>query len=786
MMRAVICLMVLGISTLPCAGQVVTDYATTDVALPKGQAEQPDTTGVWFHIQQQQRRLAAAEFQRLQQVYPEWQPSPALRTALEQMPLPTASPPTSPAKLQTATMHEGATKSQTRQLFWRLSKWSEAQRKTASEDTLASAARLAAAAGEPEYHVLLGWIYYARNQYQQAFTQFERARTSGSPSVKTTSPGDGIIASVTALTRQALTNDNLPAVKQWQTRYPDLGLDKLIDNSAWQAYEQQNFQAAMSRFELTHNLYGQVLTLTQTRQPAKALAVACAYPQAPRLTQFCTDQLSMQQAALYNAKNYPGSLHKARAIATRRTLTPAEAELQGWAQLATGQYDAAQHVFNGLLRRDPTNRVYAQGLLQSLKSYASHMLFAELYPAVASLVKQQAAGNAWQRKQFWQARELEHPVARQAISAQPLTLFAGLTSHNRSGAAGLGHLDRLDSYIGISDTLADWQWQLQLNYQQLYSGAPATGSWFGDGQVQDSFTSLTGFEDVGLTGSAKYETDNATYYAQLGYTLLDQPVNARPNGQLGGVWLAPDHTLGVTVYHQPVAQSLLSLGSNYFQTRTEAWGAVYKTGLRGLFSRVIMPQWALSLSTVADRYAGTRVIDNNHFGLRVEVSKAIQIDSDIPLDFVRAGPYVSWEGFEHNAGDFTRGQGGYFSPDSLFASGVSAAILTGEGRLWQMKGEVSVGYSWIHESGYRRFALTETGPEVEARQRSGISGQMTLQAQWQLSRQLVLTGFVGRNFAVEYQATQAGLQLRWQPAGAAGLTSDTLILEDPALSGFAF
>ncbi len=472
MKPAATCLLVLGISTMPCAGQVVTDYGSSVPELPKGQTGQPDTTGVWFHIQQHQPRLAEAEYQRLQHLYPDWQPSPALRTALQQVHLPAPPAAGVPVKSPIAQTRAGTQQTPAQALFWQLSQWSEVQRKTASKETLTNATRLAAAAGKPDYHELLGWIYSARNQYQQALAQFETARTLSSSEAKATPPGDGIITSVSAMTRQALTDNNLPAVKHWQTRYPDIGLDALINNSAWQAYEQQDFLAALSRFELTNNLYGQVLTLAQTRQQDKAVALACNQTHAPRLAQFCTDRLSMQQAALYNAENYIGSLNKAQAIAARRTLTAAEAELSGWAHLAIGQYDAAQRIFNGLLRREPANRVYAQGLLQSLKTYSSQLLFADLYPAVGHLVKQQAATGAWQRKQFWLARELEHPVARQVMAAQSLTLFAGVTSHNRSGAAGLGHLDRLTSYIGISDTAANWQWQLQLDYQQLYSGPP--------------------------------------------------------------------------------------------------------------------------------------------------------------------------------------------------------------------------------------------------------------------------------------------------------------------------
>lgn len=774
--------------------QVITDYQSAEILPLKPAIADVDTTGIWFHIQQKQTQMAEEEYRRLKQKYPAWQPSPNLSTALQLLkspPQPKIAPPTAEAKSHRLASesvllsHRAGLSEQAQQLFLRLSKLTATQRLDVSQATLDKASDVADNAGRPDYHQLLGWIYVAQEQHAQALTQFQAAQAL-LPATNTKNDAyDGVIASVTALTTSALQNNNLQAVSQWLDKYPAIGLDQLVGSNAWQAYQQQNFSSAIQLFELTGNIYGQVLSLVNENQQEKATALACENDATPQLARLCADQLSVQQAMLYDAKDYRASLKKADAMAARRALSAPEAQLTGWALLALKQHTAAQKVFNTLLRREPDNQIYAQGLLQSLDNASAIQRFADLYPAVARLVNQQNSQNAWQRKQFQLARQLGHDQSKQVMPENTLAVFAGLTSYNRSGSPGLGHFDRLGSYIGITDKIANWQWQFDVQYQQLYSGQARAGNWFGDGQVNDNFNSPTGVDGTGIAASVQYEHTNATYYAQLGYSLFDQPVSARLQGQLAGVWFTQSSTLGVTLYQQPVAQSLLSLASTYFENSSEAWGAVYKTGVRGLYSQALTPQWALSFSGVADKYYGTQVIDNDHLSARIDISKAINIDTDVPLDFLRVGPFVSWEGFEHNASGFTRGHGGYFSPEDLATAGLSGSVLTAEGQRWQIKSDINVGYSWINEQHYSRFALTAEGPKVEAQRRSGRSAQITVQAQWQLSRNILLTGFFGRNFAVEYQATQAGIQIRWQPLQS-GVTSDTLLLEQPALSGFAF
>ena len=55
---------------------------TLGLNAPLQAAEAPDLTGVWYHIKHKQVALANAEYQRLQNRYPDWQPEESLKQAI--------------------------------------------------------------------------------------------------------------------------------------------------------------------------------------------------------------------------------------------------------------------------------------------------------------------------------------------------------------------------------------------------------------------------------------------------------------------------------------------------------------------------------------------------------------------------------------------------------------------------------------------------------------------------------------------------------------------------------
>jgi len=62
---------------------------------------------------------------------------------------------------------------------------------------------------------------------------------------------------------------------------------------------------------------------------------------------------------------------------------------------------------------------------------------------------------------------------------------------------------------------------------------------------------------------------------------------------------------------------------------------------------------------------------------------------------------------------------------------------------------------------------------------------MMFEGQYRLSDEWIVAGYIGKAFAVEYQAFEAGIQIRWRPGKGEGVTSDELMRSSPRLSGFA-
>lgn len=760
--------------------QVITDYDTQTSALPSLQfSTQPDTTGIWFHIRQRQYALAEAEMVRLQQAHPQWQPASELREALAALSANTVEPANN---FQVAPDSPAATTETAAHLFGKLSQLSHAQQIAVAESTLALAANLASQANRVDYYIQVGWLYYQQQYYAKALQQFEQAQLiRANDKVR-----DGIQACIDGLVSDAAAQPDAERLAELVHRYPGYDITGAIEAIGWQAYNNQQYSVAYKRFAAADFVYGKVLALQQNGQSEQAQQLACENDNSPPLAIFCTDALASTQASEYAAEQYIASIQAAQHIAQRRALREGEQALLGWAYLAAGQPRSARSIFAQLLEDYPDDERYAQGLVSSLSSDQQRQQAARRYPGVAKLVRRGFADQAWQRKQFERARRLQNPAAVAILHPQRLAVYTGIDARSRSGEAGLGNFDVTHGYVAINEVTGPLQWQGQLDYEQLYSGIPDAGQWFGEGQTQDDFGSISGFEDTGIMANVKYEQQNHTLYGEIAYSLIDQPVAPRLTGQLGAAWFTDTATLAVTAYRQRVGDSLLSQGSTWFENSPQAWGGVHKNGARGLYSHLLTAQWALSLSGRIERYSGDKVIDNRHVSLRLDASQDIASNISVPLDYWRVGPYVSVEHFEHNASGFTRGHGGYFSPDMLLSVGLYSELLTQEGQPGQVKAALNVGYNAIRQAGYYRFPLTQNGDWTAAQTSAGISADLTLEGQYLLGNHWSIAGFATQSFAVAYRSTWAGIELRWHAGATKGLTSDTLIRNRSHSTGYAF
>ncbi|WP_018983772.1 cellulose synthase subunit BcsC-related outer membrane protein [Salinimonas chungwhensis] len=775
----------LWLAVQPCTAQVITDYqqdnVITDQSTPvsaKNVAQEPDTTGLWYHIRQQQQRLAVREFERLVDMHPGWQPSQDITTALAIL--------KSPPEKQRSEAGTGQASMQTkRTMFEQLAAMPAQERINVDDVMLRQINEEASVSDDAEAHDLLGWTYLAREQFNLALSQFEAALhlTAGVKS------REGITLAVMGLVSQALSQFDVEKIKALRHRYPALAINKKINRQAWQLFNHGNYPQALTLFQLSGYIEGQVFSLERSGQSLQAAKLACQHTSNSTLLTTCANYWASQQATLFERGAYKPSLAPAEQLAQIRALTASEQALVGWAAYEAGDAEQARHAFTHLLEDEPDNHDFAQALL-NVTAPAQVPALANRFSLIEHLVKKQRSNEAWARKQFILAGQYDAgPVTTPAHHGG--TVYSGLRARQRSGRPGLGNFGVLQGNIGFGDTLNQWRWDVRLDYEQLYSGAPEAGSWFGDGPSGPLFNGISGFEDTGLHASVQHEMPNLTVYGELNYALFSQPVPARVTGQLSATWFLAEAVTAVNLYRLRVEDSLLSMGSTYTESSDNGFGGVHKTGAKWLYSQQVQPDYAVSVSAVWDEYEGKYSRPNTHNGLRLDISRNLAALAPGKLDYFRLGPYVSWTGFDQNRSGFTRGHGGYFSPRNLWSVGLFTELLTTEGQQWQAKLSLNAGYNWITEAQASRFPLRQTRakmPErvIEKNTSQGMAGQLTAQGQYQITPHWLVAGYLQRAHAVAYQSTRAGVEIRWHAGGVQGVTSDTLLLNDPAESGFVF
>lgn len=271
-----------GFLSTSTGAQVVTDYQHDNVG-PKAVAnapqltpvDAPDTTGVWYHISQQEVDYANQAFARLQAEHPDWQPSKALVEALAAL---QSKPNTEEAGADKAISDKPAAS-----LFSQLASMSEAHRKQVDAGFLQRAVTEANEAENADFHALLGWTFLLQEHHLAAISQFDRAQHI--------TPSDAHVQgrrlAVTGLFDAAIHRGDISRIKRLREDYPDIPLDEQLISAGWQLYDAQEYERAQTYFALSHFTEGQVFALSRMGQADKAAHIACSQGQHQTLRDHC-------------------------------------------------------------------------------------------------------------------------------------------------------------------------------------------------------------------------------------------------------------------------------------------------------------------------------------------------------------------------------------------------------------------------------------------------------------------------------------------------------------------
>ena len=527
------------------SAQVSAEVSTTykeqqDKPLQVAEYGKPDVTGLWYHINQKQTQLANRELGRLKSAFPQWVVPSDVETALYQLNNPSKSSDvvTNQKALEQSVSNQAAAHPATSNApsqntvakdapLQKFAQKTSAQRVLISARELNPLSMLADSLARYDYHMLLGWAALDKGMLSDAQHHFERAEALHETVVQKKGVVDGKRAIVNARIQQLLSNSantnnkddsitkaSITRESAAQLKSMLLGGDaeqvsETLLGEAWKRYDAERYHAAYDLFELLENHEGVWLSLRGQGKNAQAGSYACEQASSQKFLTRCADFLASEQAEHYNNEQFQRSVDAGLALRNIRRLSGDEQALLGWSALQASNRlndenaQIARDAFSATLASQRTageaSNIDIANALIGLENDEGRAALAEKYPSVALILKQQDAASAWPRKQFILSYNLDDARATTAQTKDAYTVVAGLTTRSRSGDEGLGNFDVFTSYIGVGGMVDSWQWQVALDYQQLYSGKPATNSWFADGQASDDFAGISGFEDKGLS-----------------------------------------------------------------------------------------------------------------------------------------------------------------------------------------------------------------------------------------------------------------------------------------------
>jgi len=784
--------------------QATTTYQDKNLNIKPLEAQQPDLTGLWYHINQKQIALANDEYARLKEAYPNWRVSQELLEAIKGLNEPDRpqkivktdkAPKAKPETVELKPKSE-ITKPNPAAPLEAFAALTPKARASTSNEKVKRLAALSNSLNRPDFYLLMGWTALDKNLLEIAKTQFENAQKVATLDVQKQSILQGLNSIKGIHVERALVNMDLTLITRYLNQDNQGYVMSIIEGNAWKNYDNKEYDKALSLFSLLNNNEGQYATLVAQNNADDVFKFACSISTEIFLRR-CADALAERQVRFFEESEYSKSIDAAKQLSEIRPLTIDEQELVGWAAKENQDIATATSAFEVVLSKKPDNEVIANELVVLNKGDNTALARLALkYSVIKTRLQRESNQNAWPRKQFWYAYSNDDERVVNAQTKDAFTVLYGTNVRNRSGQRGLGHFDVFSHYVGIGSAYKKWLWQVTLDYKQFYSGSPNDGDWFGDRQLanlaQMPFEGISGFEDTGVRAEVSYQDSKFNVYANLEYGMFSQPVDTKVTGQLSATRFFSDTIVALTLFRKAKDDSLLSQTGTFNAQHNLPWGYVIENGARALVAHVFAPKWSVAGTAQLSSLKGERVKDNGMWSLSAYLNYDLA-ESDSPyLDYWRVGPFASYSTYDHNLSGFTYGNGGYFSPRYFVSIGGYSELLTLEAMDWQVKLRTALALSRLEQQDELRFPLgdffafeDDAATRLDYDKTTGLSGNIMAEGQYRIDDNWILSGYIGKAFAVEFQSFEAGLQIRWRGGQGTGVTSDELILSSPRRTGFA-
>ncbi|MDR9468990.1 cellulose synthase subunit BcsC-related outer membrane protein [Marinospirillum sp.] len=687
-------------------------------------ATEVDTTGIWFFLRQGEVARARAEWLRLKEANPAWSTPKDMKAAFEQASAPASA--TLPDKTPEADPYFKA--------IGQLAAMPEAELPSVKETVLRELAATAESKKRDDHLLLLGWVHFQRQEFQQALKLFDSSYLLTPAS----SALDGLAITHYKLAQQFLAEDRRKETLFHTNESHKAGRAGVNLELGWAAFSQEKWRLAERLFALDQTLeesvYGRYLALQKLEKLEVARDLAC--------------------------------LHKAASSRLAEACLELDTQL-AWAAYDAGHYSQASSEFGRLLQDDSQNVSFAKGLLVSLQRLEQPEALVRArhnHPLIEQLLKNQAAEDAKKRKQFDLAARLEDS----SYSGEGWMLSSGMKGRYKPGDQGRSHLLRWEPYLAASRMWKELRIGVALKGDWVASGRPPVGSRFGEGEVTANNRSRTLADTWGYSPelSGRWETHRLTLQGRLA-TAEETPVDSRQwYGDLQAEYYPAKSYFSVQVFRQPLNDSLLSLTGAKDPADGCSWGKVADEGVKVIAALPLHEGVNLVGGATLARQEGKQVESNERYsfllGLNREAAYRVK---DFELDFLRWGPFAEVSGWYKNLSGFGDHDGGYFSPQDYWRLGGQVEFLTLEAQTWQLRGEASVFWSYSQEE-----------HSVGSDTNQGAGAALLAEATYQVSPHALLGGFIQQSAAPDYRDTQLGLVVRIPLEKRVGVTSRDLPL----------
>lgn len=465
----------------------------------------------------------------------------------------------------------------------------------------------------------------------------------------------------------------------------------------------------------------------------------------------------------------------AEQTAAQRRLANLYASL-GEREKATAQFEqiVAGGQADGLTYRDAARHFAPDQPQKALDAYAKGMAAAGLITPEQAEPRDNVAVTEASRandQDDWLAKSLRSDVDELYQAQNPtLHVYQNYGFRNDDAAKGTSDLDAKTTIVQMDLPIAQGKGFARAEYVTLDVGRFDDE---GDGRHRETFGTcalvsqgcpLTSENDSGIGFALGWENDRWAF--DFGHS----PQGFEVSNWLGGVTYTGDDigALGwdITASRRPMSNSLLSYAGSVDPITGKRWGGVTANGVTLGLSVDEGGDHGFWANLSYHRFEGKNVDDNNRHSAMAGYYYRLIEEANTRL---RTGLTLMYWGYDKDLGEYTLGQGGYYSPQQYYAFSIPISYGWRNAN-WSTWLEGSFGWSHAQTdsnnlySGVNVSQLPGFDPNANLQSTGGSSNGQSIRLQGTVERRLtnhtVLGGSFSWQYAQDYAPGYGGLYLR--------------------------